>query len=62
MTNNPGNRVLQLTSRREEYLDGGVLQQVPPREDGPDLGEVPLAVEVVAVAQDLNKERKKGQV
>ncbi len=59
MTNNPGNRVLQLTSRREEYLYGGVLQQVPPWEDGPDLGEVPLAVEVVAVAQDLENRKKK---
>ncbi len=51
-------RVATLTSRREEYLYGGVLQQVSPGEDGPDLGEVPLAVEVVAVAQDLENGKK----
>jgi len=44
---------LQLTSRSQEDLDGRVLEQVPPGEDGPDLREVPLPMEVVTVAQHL---------
>ena len=42
-----------LTPRGEEDLDGRVLQQVAPGEDGPDLCEVPFAVDVVTVPQHL---------
>ena len=42
-----------LTSRCQKDLDGGVLEEVAPREDGPDLGEVPLSMQVITVAQDL---------
>ena len=45
--------ILRLTSRSEKDLDGGVLEEVAPREDGPDLGEVPLSMQVITVAQDL---------
>ncbi len=48
----------KLTSGRQEDFDGRVLQQVPPGEDGPDLGEVPLAMQMVTVAQNLRVEKK----
>lgn len=55
-------QVCQLTSGGEEYLDGGVLEQIPSGEDGPDLGEVPLSVQVVAVSENLQEEiNKNGQ-
>ena len=47
------NQIGVLTPRGEEDLDGRVLQQVAPGEDGPDLGEVPFAVDVVTVPQHL---------
>ena len=50
--------MLQLTSRSEEDLDGRVLEQVSSGEDGADLGEVPLPVEVVAVAQHLKVKKQ----
>lgn len=48
-----------LTSAGEEDLQGGVLQQVAPGEDGPHLGKVPLAMEMVAVFEDLQRKRRK---
>lgn len=41
------------SSAREEDLDGRVLEEEPPGEDGAHLGEVPLAVQVVAVLEHL---------
>ena len=35
---------LELTSTGQEDFDGDVLQEIAPREDGADLGEVPFAV------------------
>ena len=45
--------ILRLTSRSEKDLDGGVLEEVAPREDGPDLGKVPFPVQVITVAENL---------
>lgn len=50
-----------LTSAGEENLDGHVLQQVPPREDRPNLGKVPFSMEMVAVLQNLKKVPKLGE-
>ena len=47
---------LRLTPWSEEDFDGGVLEEVAPREDGPDLGEVPLSMQVITVAEDLQEE------
>ena len=42
-----------LTSRGHEDLDGRLLQQVAPEEDGPDLVEVPFPMQMVHVRQHL---------
>lgn len=45
-----------LTSAGQEHLDSDILQQVPPGEDGADLAEVPFAVQVLAVLQNLERQ------
>ena len=46
-----------LTSTGQEDLDGDVLQQVAPREDGSNFRKVPFSVEVVAILEHLRTER-----
>ena len=44
-----------LTSTGEENLDGGVLEEKTPGEDGADFREVPFPMQVVAVLENLQQ-------
>jgi hypothetical protein len=46
---------MELTPTGEEDLDGNILQQIAAWEDGADLREVPLAVQMVAVLEHLKQ-------
>jgi hypothetical protein len=50
-----------LTPARKEDFDGNILQQIATWEDGAHLGEIPLAMQMVAVLEHL-KQRNRGSV
>lgn len=48
-----------LTSVGHEYLQSRVLEQVPPRKHGTDLGEDPFPMQTFGISKNLKDSKKK---